>query len=294
MRIFKSIQKAIAGVIAGVMIALGCISTIPASAAAAESPVPGSALQYDVSASIATVNPYTGKPFNAPRIKVSITTTTNPGFYYLVLAIKHDSECAYEVFDCSHEATVCTVIEDKEEGYSMFIFRTSGDISTKEAFSVDLYYEVANLNMKAHEFSVGTMGYHSTAEKITNYEKGITELPEDAFVEDDTKNISYVLGDLDNDGNIDADDSYYVLNILAASENSSVTVIDLNNSLANGEAKFRERCPMLICAEVADVDDSRIITQTDSNLILNYYAAKSAGKNPISKIGKSRVKTVSL
>lgn len=298
MRIFKFIQKAFSGVIAGVMIALGCISTIPASAAAAKTPVPGSALQYDVSASIVTVDPRTGEDFEAPKIKVSVTTTVNPGFYYLSLFVKHDSQCKYNegMLSCSHEsvpnapALICTANDDGE--YSNFMFRVNRDI--KEKFWVDFYFSVSNLNIKAHEFTVGTKGYHSNTENIHNYDVTVADLPATAIVKDDTKNIEYFLGDVDNDEDIDLDDSYYVLNLLDANGNSSISVSRLNNSLASGSTKFRERCPMLICAEVADVDNDNSISKTDSSLIISYYASVSVGKDPVSEIGKQRVKTVSL
>lgn len=298
MRIFKSIQKIFAGVIAGVMIALGCISTIPASAVAATSPVPNSNLAYTVKAEVITKDSEVegAEPWETPMIRLTVDFTNNPGFSTISLAVKYDSNCVYGFGqfddDNRNNPQPMTFFSDHSDKNTVIcIYNAKSGIQGAEyagRLTMCLYFEANDSYNVAHSFSVGTYNYKSEIENVTYDRYNCETLPSSEFVRETKNDIVYFLGDIDANEEINVDDSYYILRI---ANNSYKTVAEVNNLLKTN-SNWKATYPMMVCAEVADVNEDNKINSTDSDLVLEYYASISVGKDVISKIGTQRIKTV--
>lgn len=88
-------------------------------------------------------------------------------------------------------------------------------------------------------------------------------------------NSYYVIGDVDNDGAIDADDSSIVLHAISKNNGEKISVEIANKNLE----RFFYSPPVCKHAELADTDKSNFIAKADADDILLHYTCAMSGQN---------------
>lgn len=89
----------------------------------------------------------------------------------------------------------------------------------------------------------------------------------------------YKIGDVNNDGYVDAIDSSLVLSALEENNNQSFMVESIKNN-------FKTIFPDAICPAAPDSNQDKLISLVDAELIMKYYAHMSTSSEDNSKVGK--------
>ena len=89
----------------------------------------------------------------------------------------------------------------------------------------------------------------------------------------------YKIGDVNNDGYVDAIDSSLILSALEENNNRSFSVESIKNN-------FKTIFPDAICPAAPDANQDNSIGLSDSDLIMKYYTHMSTSGEDISKVGK--------
>ena len=294
----KLIRKAVAASSAAIMLATACISNIPVSAASSSTAVPGSALAFDVSTDIAIIdaNPY---------IHLKISVTNNPTFRKLTYAVVTDSKLS---FDKDESKATYVKRGDKCDGFdpcydlpskgmTTYMISHTGNFDVSGAYDVDLYFQSDDYLTNTHTFQVAVVDYESSSEGVIR-KIHATDVPDEYYVTDNKTNITYILGDIDNDAKITIDDAQGVLDIVSGNGGNAISVNTLNqllqkDSLYSTNMTWRAKFPNLLCAEAADVTGTnKMIDDNDTKQVLSYYSQITAGGKPLSQIGTKRIKTI--
>ena len=91
--------------------------------------------------------------------------------------------------------------------------------------------------------------------------------------------ISYMIGDVDNDGYINASDASFILHAISVyedEEHDDALPIEVAN---NNLSKYFPYC-MPSDARAADSNESKAITDYDARCVMNYYSTLSVGGTP--------------
>lgn len=295
----KLIRKAVAASSAAIMLATACISNIPVSAASSSTAVPGSALAFNVSTDIAIID-------TNPYIHLKISVTNNPTFRVLTYAVVTDSKLSFDKDES--KATYVKHGDQKYDGFesssdlpskgmTTYIISHTANFDVSGAYDVDLYFQSDDYLTKTHTFQVAVVDYKSSSEGI-EYGVLATNVPDEYYVTDNKTNITYVLGDIDNDKKITINDAQGVMDVVSGNGGNAISVNTLNqllqkDALYSTNMTWRAKFPNLLCAEAADVTGTnKMIDDNDTKQVLSYYSQITAGGKPLSQIGTKRIKTI--
>lgn len=89
----------------------------------------------------------------------------------------------------------------------------------------------------------------------------------------------YKIGDVNNDGYVDAIDSSLILSALEKNNNRSISVENIKHG-------FKSFFPDAICPESPDANKDKLISVSDSELIMKYYSHMSTNSEDNSRVGK--------
>ncbi|MCM1313925.1 MAG: hypothetical protein NC205_01775 [Prevotella sp.] len=89
----------------------------------------------------------------------------------------------------------------------------------------------------------------------------------------------YKIGDVNNDGYVDAIDSSLILSALEKNNNRSFSVESIKNN-------FKTIFPDAICPAAPDANQDDSIGLSDSNIIMKYYTHMSTNSEDTSRVGK--------
>lgn len=276
----KIFSKLLASIITVVMLAV----SVGAMSASAITPalVPGSKFDYEV---------YVEKvPGYSDRINLVFAVTNNPGVSQLDIVVKHDSSCV----PVSYEGLAMYVGVD-ENGMTQITW-----FSGLNEWFGDMYfkitYDVPGMIAVTHDFSVCVTRYVSLEEEVNKTLDSESDVSDATFK---VGNTTAIVGDLDGDKNVDADDAYLVQAILSKMGTSSIDLENLGYYLYKNKSELIQYKGMVnnqyICAAVADGNGDNSVTNMDSTAILNYYANHSVGSSAVYKyIGKAPVVAVKV
>lgn len=253
--------------------------------------VPTSQFEYEL----------TARTVSDTQIELKIDVTNNPGFNQLAFALHYDN-CTYDrtVPLISLQSNFVQTPANNPSLQNVFLayWRSDGTIQDTTDyfgdFSVCLYFNIADSNVDACEFSVAVVSYYSNSENIS-FDKstsGVSTYSYELPVETSYDEVEYRVGDMDNDGYIElsdvsdinrviylSDNYSYVVNE-AAEDKQKMGVEELNRCLSYGaflSHDWRSEFEELVCAEVADVNKDYVIDISDSSELAEYYANSGAG-----------------
>lgn len=233
-------------------------------------------------------------------IELQIDVTNNPGFYELSLAISY-SGCTYNTKMPLIDATtdffsIPTNNSDLNLLFIPYAKEQNMDTDYTGEFTEFIHFNVANAYTTSCQFAVAIAAYSSYSEDIS-FDKSVEAVKkysyEDAVVPT-TGELSYKIGDMNNDGNIALSDITEINRILSLSDSHSNSLVsgynnkpsrtmyvdELNSYLAYGSwlsFNWRAAFPNLICAEVADATKDNVINIDDSDFVTSYYSNIAAG-----------------
>lgn len=266
----KRFKQFIAGLSSAVMIA-GTAGAMPTMSANAISFSNNSAFKYTVS-----VQKVSGYP---NRVKVTFHVVNNPGFTILSFAIVDDDACTC----VGHSTGVSGSAIDHNNDINRAFFAVSSSQIIDDSFNVNFIYDISGSTSVEHEFKIGIIRYVSPSEPnadpgidLTDENSSNDEVPDNAYVEI-SPSVTVRIGDVDNDGNVDADDAYDVLRIVDMAPYNYISTVYLDGELERSNSSWSRAFPNLVCAAAADVNRTETIDQTDANDILQYYAHNSVG-----------------
>ncbi len=287
----KRICKVLAAVCAVVLSIVGGLGAFSASASQSGviRPINNYDFSYTVSATSENVT-ISSEPTRV--IKLTIAAKSNPGVTNLQFRIDYDSDsCTY--LDCHRQNATNFNLDVNDYPESNCLVTYSIYLNDKDVFRdkfiFDFYFEVNDGYLNEHEFTVGLIGFMTRENQFLTYTAAETQVPQDS--------IGYILGDLNDDTIIDATDARECLLLIEyykehVSSTGSLTKTYLNQKLRSS-AVWRNAFPNLVCAEVADVDHSNIINDTDAHDILECWSIQMAGGSIEDKmIGKKYVKVI--
>lgn len=260
---------------------------------------PNSAFKYEMSASI----------LSDTQIELTVDVTNNPGFNELCFSLFYEGCNGYK----------CARIYDTDSGFtinSTHIFNNTkktcpvaimvlddekrdrdytGNLTIRYIFNVDNAYE------DVCKFSMGIVTYNSHNENI-DFSVPIEKLEQKYFEEPviTNDNITYTVGDMDNNGIIEISDASAVGRLVGFTENKKgISIWELNANISHGawggsydpnDFDFASEFPDLLCAEVADANNDKSITSADSEEVLTYYVNNMALIPYESLVGKVNIK----
>lgn len=262
--------------------------------------VPNSTFEYEMNARIVSDT----------QIELTVNVTNNPGFHSL----------GFNMYYEGCETPKCVPVYDFESGFSIsptyvvntelqncvYIFTMSNGITDSQdyvgKFSLRYIFNVDNAYEDVYEFSMCVFAYESYNENISFSIRGenFSDYAEQPVIttHDD---ISYIVGDMDNDGIIDISDSSAIGRLVGFTENKKgISVKDLNTVISRGafdpynpnhfdcSAEF----PNMVCAEIADATGEGQITLEDSEEVLTCYANNMALIPYEGLVGKVDIKKI--
>lgn len=302
----KLIRKAVAASSAAIMLATACISNIPVSAASSSTAVPGSALAFDVSTEVIKekkTDSASGKITYEDYIKLTVAVTNNPGFETSTFAVVTDDQLSFEkqkfVYagkTAGHDFVVDTDATPSA-GKTTYMVSHTGTGTVTGTYNFELYFQADDYLTNSHTFQVCVSYYRSDKEGL-RYSTYATDVPKDLYVTNNKTNITYILGDIDNDKKITINDAQGVMDIVSGNGGNAISVNTLNqllqkDSLYSTNMTWRAKFPNLLCAEAADVTGTnKMIDDNDTKQVLSYYSQITAGGKPLSQIGTKRIKTI--
>lgn len=260
-----------------------------------------SEFKYEMSASI----------LSDTQIELTVDVTNNPGFYRLGLIIHYEgckpSHCA-KVWnaDSGFQIIGLPLYNEKTKNYSFGFEMLNLDepnsdytdnLSLRYVFNVDNAYE------DICQFAAGIVSYSSHTEGI-EFRVDATEFEsyKEHPVTTTHDGISYIVGDMDNDGIIDISDASSINRLVSFTENKQgISVWKLNSIISHGawgesynsdDFDFGSAFPDLLCAEVADTTYDRNITLEDSEEVLTCYANNMAAIPYEGLTGKVQIKKI--
>ncbi len=260
-----------------------------------------SAFEYEMSARI----------LSDTQIELMVNVTNNPGFHELGFTIyyegcktpkcvaAYDFESGFslvnafavntELQNCSYNLTMLDGSENDQDYTGSFYLRY--------VFNVDNAYE------DICEFNTCVSAYGSYNENIQFSIRG-----EDFFDYAEEKpaitapnDISYIIGDMDNNGIIDISDASAVGRLVGFTKNKQgISIEDLNTIIARGSFDpynpnhfdCRAEFPNMVCAEVADATGEGQITLEDSKEVLTCYSDNMASTPYKGLVGKVDIKKI--
>lgn len=89
----------------------------------------------------------------------------------------------------------------------------------------------------------------------------------------------YIVGDVNNDGYVNAIDASQLLSALSDNNNKEFYVNKIKNT-------YKSWFPYAICPAAPDANQDNVISRIDADLIMSYYADESTDDDGNSKIGK--------
>lgn len=253
--------------------------------------VPTSEFEYELTARVVSDT----------QIELKIDVTNNPGFNQLAFAL-HYENCTYDktVPLVSLQSNFIQTPANNASTQNVFLayWRTDGaEQDTTDYFgdfSVCLYFNVADANADACEFSVAVVSYYSNSEDLS-FDKstsGVSTYSYELPVRTSYDGVEYRVGDMDNDGYIELSDVSDINRVITLSDTCSYVVNEaeedkkkmgveeLNRCLSYGaflSYNWRAEFEELVCAEVADVNADSVIDALDANGLAEYYAQSGAG-----------------
>ncbi len=284
----KRIKRTAAGIVAASIVTMN-VSSFYANAIGLPS-APNSKFEYE----------FFAEPISRNEVKVTFEVTNNPGTNLVGIAFLYDeSTCTKKGISFSDNLI--------DESYFIFqhykgtfenahVVEISNPIlhmgDKYDCFSVSMTFEVDE-NTSWHEFSTAVCSYNSYTENI-NYNNLVRGVTPDA--ETSMQTCPYILGDVNDDKQVDVSDSTATLSICGnygdKTDNKTISVEYLNDLISNGEFVNNDKLSGMLCAEAADVDKNNNVQMADANAILEYYANSMSGVEIESIIGNAEVKTV--
>lgn len=284
----KKIKRTAAGIVAAGIVTMN-VSSFYANAISLPS-APNSKFEYE----------FFAEPISRNEVKVTFEITNNPGTNLVGIAFLYDeSTCTKKEISFSDNLI--------DESYFIFqhykgtfenahVVEISNPImhtgDKYDCFSVSMTFEVDE-NTPWHEFSTAVCSYNSYTENIkyNNLVRGVT--PD---VETSLQACPYILGDVNDDKQVDISDSTATLSICSnygdGTGDRTISVDALNKLISDGNFVNDNKLSGMLCAEAADVDKNNKVQMADVNKILEYYSDSMSGVEIESVIGNAEVKTV--
>jgi hypothetical protein len=258
----------------------------------------------------------TSEMISDTQLEVTFQVTNNPGLSTLSVALQFSGDC--EPVDITSNAENCMEQGAYNSDMSLLFYcvgakpdklDASKFVENTQNFSITATFDVEAGSTTPCQFSAAVTGYHSLAENI-NYDNAVV----DGYSPDtEIETRPYLLGDVDNDGQIrveDASDAYAIVavdNAVYGSESAPVSRVNYNveynvvsTTLVDGYTiPWRTRFSYLMrsgysYAEAADVDRDGYIEESDGDDILSYYANSAASLPVETLIGTTQVKTITV
>lgn len=253
---------------------------------------------------------YVGKnvPDNAPRVEkvyipensvmVTITLTNNPGYIDGGMGVKYPTELLKPITG-KNDKIVCeigaagngvsiSVSDNKEEGIAGLAF-IGADVEEDDGDIITFYFERTS---QGEIFPLTSMDFHL---EVNQFQGPKTPENPDGDIPyttppDDKKWVGKVyrlmLGDIDGDRQITAEDAQLVLALLKENGDMAVTLTEIK--LANGfnysalyiTLRVNGQEVEFLALGIADVNGDGIVDQDDAEELLDYYLAIITNNTP--------------